>query len=327
MIKQLYLYIADGTEPFINQAREKVLLDRVPADCAILYLWRNAHTVVIGRNQDCYDECRVLALEADGGHLARRITGGGAVYHDAGNLNFTFLVRRGDYDVPRQNRVILSAVSRFGVETEVSGRNDLLAAGRKFSGHAYRMGDLGCCHHGTLLINTNADLLAHYLYVKQDKLAGKGIRSVRARVINLSELCPSINAASMQDALIDSFQAEYGLPVHPLPKELLPEQDVERETAFFSDGTWRYGYRLAATDCAERRFPWGSLRLAWIVEDGIIRDAAAYSDAMEWDVVLDLPNRLRGCRADAAAVCAALGDTQIERDAAELLQNAMPACT
>ena len=325
MIGQLYLCIADGTEPFINQAREKVLLDRVPAGCAILYLWRNAHTVVIGRNQDCYDECRVLELEASGGHLARRITGGGAVYHDAGNLNFTFLVPRSDYDVPRQNQVILRAVSRFGIETEVSGRNDLLAAGRKFSGHAYRVGDAGCCHHGTLLINTNADLLSHYLYVKQDKLAGKGIRSVRARVVNLAELCPTITAASMQDALIDSFQAEYGLPVLPLPAELLPKRDVERETAWFADDAWRYGRRLSAADGAEQRFVWGSLRLEWILEAGIIRDAAAYSDAMEWDAVLDIPNRLRGCHADADAIRAALGDAQIGRDAAALLINALPA--
>ena len=125
MIRTVYTYTAPGTNAFANQAIEKTLLANVPADTLILYLWRNAHTVVVGRNQDCYDECRVLELEASGGRLARRITGGGAVYHDAGNLNFTFLVQRPDYDVRRQSEVICNAVSHFGIRCEISGRNDL----------------------------------------------------------------------------------------------------------------------------------------------------------------------------------------------------------
>lgn len=319
MVRRLYLHTADGTEPFVNQAVERTLLTTVPEDALILYLWRNAHTVVIGRNQDCYDECRVLELEASGGRLARRITGGGAVYHDAGNLNFTFLVRRPDYDVPRQTGVIVDAVSRFGIRAEVNGRNDLLAQGRKFSGHAYRVSDEGCCHHGTLLVDADADMLSRYLNVNADKLAGKGIRSVRARVVNLRELCPSLDADALADALSRSASRAYGLPVEPLPAALLPQSQVESGTAFFSDDGWRYGSRLAHAKTVEARFAWGGVKLEWIAQNGSILDACAYSDALEWDLVADIPDRLRGCAAEEAAVRAALCGNRVYEDVAGLL--------
>ncbi len=319
MIRTVYAYTAEGTQPFVNQAIEKTLLDNVPDGALILYLWRNAHTVVVGRNQDCYDECRVLELEASGGHLARRITGGGAVYHDAGNLNFTFLTQRADYDVRRQSEVVLDAISRFGIQAEISGRNDLLAGGRKFSGHAYRLSDGGCCHHGTLLIDTNAELLSHYLYVKQDKLAGHGVRSVRSRVVNLRELCPAIDADGLSDALIDSVSRRFAVPVTPLPDSLLPDAQVAREAAFFADDAWRCNGRLAHARSVAARFPWGGVKLEWVADDGRILDAVAYSDALEWDLILDIPNLLRGCALSRPAIRAILHGNAVYDDVAGLL--------
>ena len=130
MLNTLYIATASGTNPYANLALEEALLNAVlPGEC-ILYLWQNQNTVVIGRNQNSRRECRVEALERDGGFLARRLSGGGAVFHDLGNLNFTFLVHREDYSVPRQLDVILRAVQALGIQAEKSGRNDLTAGGR-----------------------------------------------------------------------------------------------------------------------------------------------------------------------------------------------------
>ena len=140
MIERLLTFESGSFDPFENLAIEQHLLETVGGGCCLFYLWQNQNTVVIGKNQNPYSECRVSLLEAEGGHLARRLSGGGAVFHDLGNLNFTFLVPTADYDLAKQQRVLLTACQSFGIPAEFSGRNDLLADGRKFSGNAFYQG-------------------------------------------------------------------------------------------------------------------------------------------------------------------------------------------
>ena len=137
MIRKIYFYISDCIDPYTNLATEKTLLDCVGDNEIILYLWQNQNTVVIGKNQNALTECRCALLEEDGGHLARRLSGGGSVFHDLGNLNFTFLCAKENYDLSRQMQVIKEACALGGISAEISGRNDILADGKKFSGNAF----------------------------------------------------------------------------------------------------------------------------------------------------------------------------------------------
>ncbi|MBQ1691929.1 MAG: lipoate--protein ligase, partial [Erysipelotrichaceae bacterium] len=164
MIK-LRVFVSESLDVYHNQAIEKYFLDRIEDDEVILYLWQNDRTIVIGANQDAYGECDIEKLEKDGGHLARRITGGGAVYHDKGNLNFTFITPKALYDLSKQEEVILKALDCLGIKAAKTGRNDLVIDGRKFSGHAYYKGKRSCLHHGTLMLEVDEGRLQDYLRV------------------------------------------------------------------------------------------------------------------------------------------------------------------
>ena len=211
MIKKLQYFIGAGTDPHRNLAIEEYLTDTVPEDTCILYLWQNRHTVVIGRNQNAWAECRTTELERDSGTLARRLSGGGAVYHDMGNLNFTFSLREADYDLRRQQSVIVEACRLLGIPAEISGRNDILTNGCKFSGNSF-YNHAGCAfHNGTLLLSVDMANLGKYLTPSKVKLESKGVASVRSRVINLTELKPDLTIDSMATAMVKAFETVYDL--------------------------------------------------------------------------------------------------------------------
>ena len=205
MIEALATYESGSFDPFLNLAMEQHLLETVASGCCLLYLWQNENTVVIGKNQNPWAECRASLLEEEGGHLARRLSGGGAVFHDLGNLNFTFLVPTTDYDLQKQQRVLLEACRSFGIPAELSGRNDLTADGRKFSGNAFYHNGPRSYHHGTLLVDVDGAKLQRYLTPTKAKLETKGVPSVRSRVVNLKELCPTIPIDSLKRALVAAF--------------------------------------------------------------------------------------------------------------------------
>ena len=314
------------TVPYLNLAREELLMKGVrPREC-ILYLWQNAHTVVVGRNQDCWKECDVGTLEAEGGHLARRLSGGGAVYHDLGNLNFSFITSKGDYDVMRQTRVILEACRSLGIHAEISGRNDLTVDGRKFSGSAFFHTAGRSCQHGTLLLRTKLTDMDRLLKASPEKLESNGVRSVRARVVNLCDYCPDITVDRMSEALLKSFSRFYDAPLEEAP--LPDEKAIADRAVFYASDLWRLSFRRPTDVNLSRRFDWGEFQLYASVRNGYLSNVRAYSDAMECDFVNRLPQALEGVRysaqALASAVFAAGGEQQMASDIANFLWKQVP---
>lgn len=312
MIDKLTLINTDNTYPYKNLAVEEYLTTHAAEGECILYLWQNRHTVVIGKNQNCWKECKVNFLEEDGGYLVRRLSGGGAVFHDMGNLNFTFMVRHQDYDVDRQLSVILRAVNLLGIQAEKTGRNDITAEGRKFSGNAfYRAGDC-CYHHGTLLIDVNTADMSKYLNVDMRKLQSKGVDSVKSRVANLKEFRPDITVEMLRGALAQAFSEVYGLPYQTLTVDQLPEDEIAALTSKFESWEWKYGKRIPFTFEIDRRFEWGDLTIQLSVNEGMIKEVSVFSDSMDQDIADVLTSALTGIKMDAAA-------------AAEAVRNALPA--
>lgn len=291
MLKQAYLYLAEGFDPYQNIADEALILEQVEPGTVVLYLWQNAQTVVIGRNQNCWRECDVNRLEEEGGHLTRRLSGGGAVFHDLGNLNFTFLVHAEDYDTARQVEVIRQALLPLGLNVVASGRNDLLLDERKFSGNAYfRTGDR-CYHHGTILIDTDKETMARYLRVSKNKMQSKGVESTRSRVINLVELAPNLTAEDLIPRLKQAAEDVYGLKFEPW--EFAPETDRLAKRAEFASPDWLYNQRSNLTILVDERFDWGEVQLEVEVAGDKIKELRLYSDSMAWDWTQDV-QRLSG---------------------------------
>jgi lipoate-protein ligase A len=306
---------SDSHDPWHNLAIEELLFNAREAD-VIFYLWQNQNTVVVGRNQNSWAECKAELLEREGGRLARRSSGGGAVFHDLGNLCFTFIVPRKHYDLHRQLGVILAAVASLGIQAEFSGRNDLLAGGCKFSGNAFRFGETTALHHGTLLFDADMDKLARYLSPSFHKMNAKGIKSVRARVCNLKDLAPSLTLEALCKALENAFIAEYGPadiinPYHPDPAAFAPVYDK------YSSWAWRMGESKTFDVELTNAFDWGELTLMADLEAGHIKRVLAYSDAMDEAFITRLPAILTGVRFTPEALGAALRAAEPENPMAQ----------
>lgn len=281
---KLQYVVSNQTNPFWNVAVENYLLSRDVEDTVVMYLWKNRRTVVIGQNQNPFSECNVDALLTDGGYVMRRTTGGGAVYHDDGNINFSFVAPPDLYSQQRHFDVIRLALQHYGLQAEVSGRNDLLCQGRKFSGNAFSKGRYMRLHHGTILIAGNMHDLERYLRVKPAKLQKHGVASVRSRVVNLSELNDAITSKSLVQPLLRAFDAVYGAAAEELLfEDLIGCAEVERLYGHFASEEWIFGKWRNFTAMRSGQFDWGMVDLQLTVDEqkGIISDVRIASDAID----------------------------------------------
>lgn len=321
MIDRIRYIYAKGTLPYSNLAMEEFLLQNVePGEC-VLYLWQNRHTVVIGRNQNAWRECKVGELEADGGFLARRLSGGGAVFHDLGNLNFTFLVHAEDYDVDRQLEVVLRAIEKLGAHAEKTGRNDVTVQGRKISGNAFYKAGGRCYHHGTVLVDVNMEDLSRYLNVPEDKLRSKGVASVRSRVANLTDFCPGATVEQVRELLTEAFGEAYGKTPSEIPNDALDFHQIGALTEKYRSWDWRLGCKLAFETEITHRFTWGEIQIQLALDGGRISRAQAYSDAMDFDFAQRLPQALEGCRFTARELAEAVRRIPVSEEAARMMRE------
>ena len=325
----LKVIISEQTDPYENLALEKFLLENTSSGEVFLYLWQNERTVVCGRNQNIWKECKADKLLKDGGFPARRLSGGGCVYHDLGNLNFTFLCSEKDYDLEKQLSVIIRAVSYSGIEAQRSGRNDITINGAKFSGNAFYKSNPNnfpdkrarMYHHGTLMVDVNRNVLSDYLNVDKEKYVSKGVDSVKSRVCNLKDFVPALSVVKLAKDLIRAFGEIYGsaCPVFaykglkgeksaagllkgmdPDMKELqLTKVQLSyiRETAeFFGSREWLYKNNIKFNVRFHHRFDLGDLDLRLYVDKGKIIDTALFSDAMDQEEILRLSSRLESLK-------------------------------
>lgn len=315
-----YIYSAPTGDGWLNLARDGYFLENNKKGDVVLYFYVNKNAVIIGRNQNAWKECSIANMDADGVQLVRRHSGGGAVFHDNGNLNFSFITDEKHYDLNRQMRVILNAVSKLGLKAELSGRNDITVDGKKFSGNAFSLAKGNRSHHGTILVNADLTKLSNYLCVSKEKMRSKGIDSVRARVCNLCELSSGLTVEAMRRLVIESFIEEYGAASeYVFDGTALAEVEERRER--LASWEWRFGKTPQFDFETDKRFSFGDTQIYFNSRNGVIRETKVYSDCLDTELTTEIENALTGVHFRREEIKAALSKMKDQNIAAELAEH------
>lgn len=302
-------YLETGSQnPYYNLAFEEYVLTHC-LEGDYLLLWQNDNTIVIGQNQNTEAEINRAFVEEHGINVVRRSTGGGAVYHDLGNLNYSFISDSDGIDhaaLERFARPIVAALKNLGVNAETSGRNDILAEGRKVSGTAQRKFKHRILHHGTLLFDSNPSMVAGALQVDPEKLKAKGTQSVRSRIGNIRDfLKEDMDLPAFWEYLKKAL-AGGGMVQGTLPQEALEEIENLKRTKY-DTWEWNYGRSPQYELHNKRRFTGGGLEVYLTTNQGVIREIAFYGDFLSLRSLDDLTEALRGCPYRTEDVAAILG--------------------
>lgn len=315
-----YIYSAPTGDGWLNLARDGYFLENNKKGDVVLYFYVNKNAVIIGRNQNAWKECSIANMDADGVQLVRRHSGGGAVFHDNGNLNFSFITDEKHYDLNRQMRVILNAVSKLGLKAELSGRNDITVDGKKFSGNAFSLAKGNRSHHGTILVNADLTKLSNYLCVSKEKMRSKGIDSVRARVCNICELSSGLTVEAMRRLVIESFIEEYGAASeYVFDGTALAEVEERRER--LASWEWRFGKTPQFDFETDKRFSFGDTQIYFNSRNGVIRATKVYSDCLDTELTTEIENALTGVHFRKEEIKAALSKMKDQSIAAELAEH------
>lgn len=291
--------VNNSTDPYFNIALEEYCLMNIDPDEDYFLLWQNTPSIIIGKNQNTLEEINQRFVADRGIKVVRRISGGGAVYHDLGNLNFTFISkldrsRPADFSVFAEP--IIKTLKELGIDAMLLGRNDIIANDRKISGNAQRLYRNRYLQHGTLLFDVNLDDLVESLNVAADKIQSKGIKSIRSRVGNIKEfLSEKMSILEFRDLLQNRLSDNYRSS-----EILLTENDLEKikhnVENKFATWEWNYGESPAFNYRFDKRFPGGKLGVFIHVKDGLIKECKFYGDFLSLLDTEDFAAELIGLR-------------------------------
>lgn len=324
MISQLEVYKSTSFNPYENLATEKYLLDTVPDDTLRLYLWQNENTVVLGRNQNPWAECNCTLIDAEGGFIVRRMSGGGTVFHDIGNLNFTFICGEENYNTEKNLAVIKKACGYAKITAEISGRNDITVNGKKFSGNAFYHAKGRAYHHGTLLISSSTEKIERYLTPSSQKLNAKGVKSVKSRVINLSEIAPSLTPEIMSEYMIKALKNIYSL--EPRTIKETDKKIIKDYAEKFSSWEYIFGKTPPFSVTCGKRFNWGEIEINLNFESGKITEIKVFTDSLDFALADKIEVALLGAEFNLSSVESRLEsniEQKIYKDVLVLLREAL----
>lgn len=299
------------TDACWNMAFDEFVLENLPLDEPVFYLWRNAPSVIIGLNQSAYAEVNLTYLESKGIALARRVTGGGAVYHDLQNLNYTIVGKSRDLnaDYPDYLHFVVNALRVLGVPAELSGRNDIMVEGRKCSGYAKRVWKDRLMVHGTLMFDVDLETLREVLSVPGSKMAASGIASVRSKVANLREFLPRFcDVLALKDALHGILAgADTEVTLDTAQQDAIDRMADEK----FRTWDWIYGKSPEAQFRSSRKFACGTVELSWSVRHGLLEDVHFGGDFLGNLPAEGLAARLNGIRFERDSILSALSQVRV----------------
>ena len=277
--------------PYYNLAFEEYLFKKELGDGDLyLFLWQNDRTVVVGKNQNPFSECNMDVIRKNHIHIARRMTGGGAVYHDKGNLNYSIIANNSTFSKEKNQQYIINALNAVlpeNVMAQTSGRNDIEIDGKKVSGTAYRIGDHNSLQHGCILVDTDLNILENVLLVKEDKISTKGIKSVRSRVVRLRDIDKDINVSTVSTAFIDAFTNKtYSRFFEERSVDLNSFDEKEYVTLVkkYTSNQWIFTDRIPASYKIYNRFSWGRCELNFVTDGILISNVRIFSDSLETDI-------------------------------------------
>lgn len=304
-------------DPHYNLAFEEYVFKNLNSDDDYVLLWRNGPAIIVGKNQNTVEEINMDFVKENNIQVVRRVTGGGAVYHDLGNLNFSFIAKADSnekIDFKTYNVPIIKALEKLGVKCDLSGRNDLVIDGKKFSGIAQSISKGRVLNHGTLLFDSELDVLSKALNVKRDKIESKGIKSVSSRVTNIKAYVKEdVDVLEFKELLLKNIFEYFNEPIEVYE---LSDEDKNNVQKMVDEryGTWEWnfgrspkfnykGYGRFAGGCVETRLQ---------VENGLIENCKIYGDFFGKGDIAVLEEKLKGVRYDLDEVKNVLTDVSVE---------------
>ncbi|HEN0624624.1 lipoate--protein ligase [Streptococcus agalactiae] len=299
-----------SNDPAYNVALEAYAFQKLTDIDEIFILWINEPAIIIGRHQNTIQEINKEFIDKNGIHVVRRLSGGGAVYHDLNNLNYTIIsnnTQEGAFDFQTFSKPVIDTLAKLGVKAEFTGRNDLEINGQKFAGNAQAYYKGRMMHHGCLLFDVDMSVLGQALKVSKDKIESKGIKSVRARVTNIVDhLSDKITVQEFSDAILAQMKEEYPeMDEYVLSDAEISEIQAMRDNQF---ATWDWTYGKAPEYTIERgvRYPAGKITTYANVENSTIKSVKIFGDFFGVKPVDDIEKMLEGVRYDYKDVLAAL---------------------